>query len=86
MKSFEVTSSSPVPKNVGILSIGPWYPGSTAGSDAAVEIVGDGWVDGNAEVVREVRLTKLLAGELEPSGVREKGLFCVSSVSTRGVT
>jgi hypothetical protein len=61
--------------------MGPWYSISTVSSDAALGIVGDGWVDGNAEFVREVRLIKLLAGELEPSGVRENGLLCVSSVS-----
>jgi hypothetical protein len=65
--------------------MGPWYSMSTAGSDAALESVGDGWVDGNAEFVREMRLMKLLDGELEPSGVKENGLFCVSSVSKIGV-
>jgi hypothetical protein len=58
---------------------------STAGSGAVSGNVGDGWVDENAEFVKGVRLMKLLDGELEPSGVRENGLFCVSSVSTRGV-
>ena len=86
MKSFKVTSSSPVPRNVGIRSMGPWYSVLTVGSGVALGIVGDGWVDGNAEFVRGVRLIKLLDGELEPSGVRENGLLCVSSVSARGVT
>jgi hypothetical protein len=58
---------------------------SMAGSDVAFGNVGDGWVDGNAEFVREVRLIKLLAGKPEFSGVKENGLLCVSSVSARGV-
>jgi len=47
--------------------------------------VGEGWADGDSEFVGAVRLRKLLAGELEPSGVKENGLVCVSSVSTGGI-
>ena len=65
--------------------MGLWYSMSTAGSGAASGSIGDGWVDGNVEFVNEVRLMKLLDGELEPSGVKENGLFCVSSVSKIGV-
>ena len=46
---------------------------------------GDGWVDVNPEFVGAVRLKKLLAGEFEPSGVKEKGLRFASSVSAGGI-
>lgn len=39
----------------------------------------------NLEFVRAVRLKKLLAGQFEPSGVREKGLGLVLSVSASGI-
>jgi hypothetical protein len=57
---------------------------SVGGSGGGSGIVGDGWVDGNSEFVGAVRLTKLLAGELEPSGVRENRLGFMSSVSLEG--
>jgi hypothetical protein len=48
-------------------------------------VIGDGWVDVNPEFVGAVRLKKLLAGEFEPSGVKEKGLGFVSSASAGGI-
>ena len=39
----------------------------------------------NPEFVGAVRLRKLLAGEFEPSGVKEKGLGLASSVSADGI-
>jgi hypothetical protein len=39
----------------------------------------------NPEFVGPVRLKKLLAGELEPSGVQEKGLGLASSASAGGI-
>jgi len=39
----------------------------------------------NPEFVGAVRLKKLLAGEFEPSGVKEKGLRLASSVSASGI-
>jgi len=39
----------------------------------------------NPEFVGAVRLKKLLAGEFEPSGVKEKGLGLASSVSAGGI-
>lgn len=39
----------------------------------------------NPEFVGAMRLKKLLAGEFEPSGVREKGLRLASSVSAGGI-
>ena len=39
----------------------------------------------NPEFVGAARLKKLLAGELEPSGVKEKGLGLASSVSAGGI-
>lgn len=55
------------------------------GSGSASRSIGDGWVDGNVEFVREVRLKKLLEGKLEPSGVKENGLFCILSMLKIGV-
>ena len=48
-------------------------------------VIGDGWADVNSEFMGAVRLKKLLAGEFEPSGVKEKGLRFALSVSARGI-
>ena len=48
-------------------------------------VLGDGWVDVNPEFVGAVRLKKLLAGEFEPSGVKENGLGFASSMSAGGI-
>ena len=48
-------------------------------------VLGDGKVDVNPEFVGAVRLKKLLAGEFEPSSVKEKGLGFVSCVSVGGI-
>ena len=65
--------------------MGPWCSTLVFGSGMMSSIVGEGWADGDLEFVGVVRLRGLLAGELEPSGVKENGLGFVSSVLTGGI-